>query len=1764
MGSHVDERIVSMQFDNKQFESGVQTSMASLDKLQEKLSFKDAGDGLKGLTAAANRVDFGGLSINIEGVTAKFTAFQSFVHGMFESLGSDVMNFGKRLVNSLTFDQISSGWQKYSQMATSVASIIAATGDSQTEVYGQLGKLNWFADATSYSLTQMTSAYSKFAAAGVDAEESMQAIMGLATASSRAGISASDPRFNNVLYNVSQAMGMGYMSTLDWRSLENANIATKEFKQYLIDAAVAAGELEKTVDGVFTKSGKEVTADNLRNSLSEKWLTKQVMLSGFGIYGGFVDEVYEYAVEKGISAEQAMQELKESVEDCDDETRKFGYAAMRSAQETKTWQEAVDATKDAVSTLWMDIFQDIIGNYEEAKEVWGSVAEFLYEAFATPLEKVEEILSTWKLLGGRTIMLDGLSQSAENLGKIIDAVREAFKNLFPAINASTILDISRKFRDFAKDAAPSETTLNKITTAFSGVAAIFDLGKTIIGKVWEIVKNFFSTMSGGSKNILDVAAAIGEWISKMVEAIESSELFNGIFETLGDVTTRVAEFLRLALGGIWSDFSLAGGGAQGVINAVLGVIEDMGRTLLTIIQDLTGWDLSGWFTGLYEVISWLKDKLSSIVELITGDKDLSVWETIKKIFSDLNDVLGPLVEKVGSFFSSLVDGAKNFLDKINFSTIVTSLQTVWDWIKSTGTKVWEWIKEFVSSLKGVELTDITDIFGGVGVGVGGLTIFAVFRKVQDLITTIKGFAGVGTKISEFLGGLRTSLIELSNAAKTSLNVSVIEKIAVAVIMLAGAMKLISTIPVDQMVFSLGAVSTILAETVGSMAIFSQLDLTKKMNSIATGMILVSVSVVILAGAVKMLAELDWAQLAKGLLGVTVLLGEVGVFVNNVRANDLAATGFGIMEMAVAIAILSSSVEKLGAISFDQLIVGLGAVGILLTEIGVFVNKILPEDLIATGLGMIEIGAAMAIMTSIAEKFASFTLDQLVAGLGAVGVLLGEIAIFTEYVDPQGLISAGLGIIEIALALKILAGIAEQFAAMETEALVTAVGAIGVIMAEIVGLAWGLNEFGGSSGELLAAGAALILVGAGLAIVAGVVKSLASIPFENLVQGVAALGAVILELGVALKLAEGSLLGAASLLVVAVALNALIPIIALLAALPAEAVGKALLELAGALAILILAGAGAELVGAGLFILAGALIALGAAFLAAGVGLSALSAGIATFATLSMGAIEAFVVGIGVVISSILTLLPSIATALAASLVVFIATLAGGAATILASVVALGAAILDALIELVPKVVELVVTTLSAILAGLIELVPQVLELVGEIIMGILELLLEAVPKVIEIIFAALTSIIEGLTEFIPKVVQLAVACLKALIEAIVELIPTIVDAALQILTGILQAIADNLPDIIQAGVDIVVAFVEGIGTAIPQLIEAAYQMMIDLINGMADAIENNTETLLDAIDRLIWAIIDAAVAVLTHAVENFKTAGKNLMNSGLVQGIKDKWEAVKTAVKTAITAAKNKITEKVNEWLDAGKTLLTNVIDGFKKKVTDIKDSISNIINTAKQVIVDKVTEWIQMGKDLIQGFINGIFSKKSSVSNAVEDTMENATKTGKKPWLMKSPSRLTRQWGIYVDEGFILGIEDKADAVADSTEDMAQGAINALTGILGKDLDFGDNLEPVITPVMDLTEIQNGVDDMNSMFGDRSMSMYGASDVSRLMSGGRVDLTQQAISQLQDAINRMAGRTGTTNNNTFNIQGDDPEAIALEVSRILQTDVERTGAVWA
>ena len=326
MSKTVDERVVSMQFDNKQFEANVQTSMSTLDKLKQKLDFKGASKGLENVNAAVKNVNMSGLSSAVETVGMKFSALQVMAVTALANITNSAINAGKRIVHALTIAPITTGFQEYELKMNSVQTIMASTGESLETVNEYLEELNKYADKTIYSFSDMTSNIGKFTNAGVKLEDAVMAIKGISNEAAVSGANANEA--SRAMYNFAQALSAGYVKLIDWKSIENANMATVEFKNQLIQTAVELGTLIE-VDGKYKSTTNDLngnvselfTSTSMFNeSLSSQWMTTEVLV--------------------------------ETLKDYADETTDIGKKAYAAAQDVKTFTQLFDTLKEAAQSGW--------------------------------------------------------------------------------------------------------------------------------------------------------------------------------------------------------------------------------------------------------------------------------------------------------------------------------------------------------------------------------------------------------------------------------------------------------------------------------------------------------------------------------------------------------------------------------------------------------------------------------------------------------------------------------------------------------------------------------------------------------------------------------------------------------------------------------------------------------------------------------------------------------------------------------------------------------------------------------------------------------------------------------------------------------------------------------------------------------------------------------------------------------------------------------------------------------------------------------------------------------------------------------------------------------------------------------------------------------------------------------------------------------------------------------------------------------------------
>ena len=325
----------------------------------------------------------------------------------------------------------------------------------------------WFSDETSYGFADMTAALAQLTSAGGDIDKLVPMITGIANATAFAGKGAAE--FSRGIYNLNQSYGAGSLQYIDWRSLELAGIASKELKQTFIDTGIAMGKI---------KEG-EVTIANFSQTLKDKWADTSVMEAAFGKFGEMTEKAYEMVQNGEVdTASEAYAILAEKYNG-------VAITAAKAAQEAKTFREAIDATKDAVSSGWMKTFELIFGNYEEAKVLWTDLANSMWDAFASGAEARNEMLSEWKELGGRDDLVESFWNTWEAIGSIIKPIKEAFREIFPPMTAERLVAFTKALKEFTAKLKLSDQASENLKRTFKGLFAVLDIIKQAFSAVFK-------------------------------------------------------------------------------------------------------------------------------------------------------------------------------------------------------------------------------------------------------------------------------------------------------------------------------------------------------------------------------------------------------------------------------------------------------------------------------------------------------------------------------------------------------------------------------------------------------------------------------------------------------------------------------------------------------------------------------------------------------------------------------------------------------------------------------------------------------------------------------------------------------------------------------------------------------------------------------------------------------------------------------------------------------------------------------------------------------------------------------------------------------------------------------------------------------------------------------------------------------------------------------------------------------------------------------
>ena len=737
MSTTIDQRVVEMRFDNKHFESNVQTSMSTIDKLKEKLNFKGAEKGFENISAAANKVDMNTLGKSVEAVQAKFSALEVVGVTALVNITNSAVNAGKRLAKSLSVDQVTAGWSKYEQKTASVQTIMNATGKSIDEVNGYLQKLMWFSDETSYGFNDMTAALGQMTSSGGNIDKLIPLITGVANATAYAGKGASE--FSRVMYNLNQSYGAGYLQLMDWKSVELAGVGSKQLKQVFIDTAEAMGKIKKG----------QVTISNFSTTLKDKWADTEVMEAAFGKFGEFSDAVYKLSedIDSGnlsaypediqkLAKDGQLNTASQMIEALSEHYDELGTKAFKSAQEAKTFTEAIDATKDAVSSGWMKTFELIFGTYVDQKKLWTDLANGLWEVFASGgdsrNEWLEEVLNYNPLVS--------FSEKLKDVTKAIEAPVKKLEEYNDIVN-----------RIIRGDFGNGQTRWDKLTEAGYDWAHAQNLVNEKLGSSVRHATDYDATQEKLIETTVELTDAKLEEIGLTKDEIklyreleaESKKTGKSIGELINEMEKADARTLLL------DSFRNIGNGLLGVIRSIKEAFADI-FPAPTAIQ-------------IYNIIKRFNELTSALRLINTEEDDLNetgqkLKRTFKGIFAALDIILtivgGPikiafkvLAKLLGSFNIPILDMTASIGDAIvafrDWIDEVLDFNKVFEYLSELFSPMIKKVQSWIESFKGLPVVQQTIT-----------KIRDVFSKGFETNPLVKGFSALWSVLEKVAKGLK--------------------------------------------------------------------------------------------------------------------------------------------------------------------------------------------------------------------------------------------------------------------------------------------------------------------------------------------------------------------------------------------------------------------------------------------------------------------------------------------------------------------------------------------------------------------------------------------------------------------------------------------------------------------------------------------------------------------------------------------------------------------------------------------------------------------------------------------------------------------------------------------------------------------------------------------------------------------------------------------------------------------------------------------------
>lgn len=1885
MSETIDSKVVEMRFDNKDFEANTRTTMSTLDKLKAKLHFPGASKGLEEIGQTAKRVDFSGMSSGIQTVQMKFSALQVMGITALQNITNAAISAGKQLTDAITIDPVKDGFAEYETQMNSVQTILANTqkeGTNIDQVNKALDELNTYADKTIYNFTEMTRNIGTFTAAGVKLDASVSAIKGIANLAAVSG--SNSQQASTAMYQLSQALAAGKVQLMDWNSVVNAGMGGQVFQDALI----------RTSEHLQTGAKQAIEAyGSFRESLTEgEWLTTDVLTETLNQIAGAYSK--EDLIAQGYSESQA------------EEIVKLADTATDAATKVKTFTQLIDTLKEALGSGWTESWQIIIGDFEEAKEVWTKVSDVLGGFIQKSSEARNAIL--------KAAMGNPYSDLAKNIQKVTSATSD-YKDIVDSVIRGDYGSGQARFDKLAAeghDWARVQNLINeRLGCSFRYTEELAtsqeDLNKEQAKTIKQILKMSDAELKKNGLTKEDVKALkelqkqsektgipINDLINDM-DKLSGKELLHGSVANMGNALINLFTEIHNAWQKVFDPVSAMTlyniiASMHGVTSKFLKFTEDRGKELtrtlagvfaaLDIIRQCLGGSLKFAIKAVNAVLSAfdmdILDATAKIGDLLVKfDKWLKKTDPFTKGFEEIGKVIKSVVDDLTKFENKIkkLPNIENFLKtiekikspKVDFSGVIngfselsnTTTNSSFSNIRKLFSALWKYVTE-------VGL-NIIDTIGKIGTSIaqafGKDDVFEVINSglIAGILVFVKKLTKNITKVTDDAGGILNNVTEILDGVKDcfvayqeQLRAGALLKIASAIGILTASVFTLSTIDSDALQRALFGIAALLIELGVALAAFGKMSNDFK-GSLKANFLMKSlaVSILIMAAAVKVLSTISWEGMMKGLIAIGGLLLELSLFLSltDFKKKSFSSSA-GMVLIASALLILSSVVKKFENVNWETLGRSLVSIGALLLEISIFANLAgKAKHVISTGLSLILVASGLKILASVVDDFSGMNWDEIKRGLTAMGAALLEITIALKLLPKTSLFRA-TGLIVAAAALKIVANDMNDFASMNWPSIKKAAITMGIALGEIV---IALNLMKGTLGGA----AALIVASAALAILASTMSKLGKLSSDEIAKGLIAMAAAFFIVGVA-----GALL------------QPLIPTILALAAA---------FVLFGVAALSI--GAGLTLVGVGLTTIS--------------IGLSALGGSLATAAV-------SIVAGLSVIILGVAGLIPAVAEKIAEGVVAFATVIGDCAPQIIDAVLKLFDEVLKSANAYLPTIIDSVLTLLIAVINGVANHIPEIMlaitNLVGKIVEGVTDVIKGLNPdeilKATEAIGILLASIfgfagiskissqaMAGIVQFGIILAELSAVIAAAggiaqipgaswLIEEGGNFLEKIGTAIGQFVGGLaggvakgvsssLPAIGKNLSDFMKnaqpfidgakgidssvttgitslckailalTGTDLlnaIASFITGgasfvkmgeqlkpfgealsdyaqsvkgidakdiqasakaakalvslndalpksggflgallgnsdlsnLGTQLKPFGEAlsdysnsvanvspgkvanastAVKSLVEAINATDSVKATGTSTFVQAVDTLAETNISGFVSAFKGSSSKVKNVGSTL-TSALASGVKSKSNTLSTTASNMAESMKNSIASKDKEFQKVGVALISALAIGIQAQVNQAVNAANYVGASAANGSGQAYTSFYMNGINLGRGLVLGMNAMQQSAYNSGYALGQAAVRGEKDGQKSHSPSKLTIQAGKWLGEGLIIGMnamESKTygagKSMGETAFDSIRSALSGMNDIIDSDMDT----TPTIRPVLDLTNVKATAGKLNGLFTDPAFTplanLRAIGNISaRNNQNGNSDEVVRAINRLGKSLNNVGNTYNSINSVTY------------------------------